>query len=58
MKYEKATVTIIEVSEEDIITTSGCTTSGFMTEDSCSGGNHRGKYSDCTTNGHMNHGGQ
>ena len=58
MTFEKAEVTRIEMDEEDIIVASGCTTSGYMTEDSCTGGNHKGKYSECDTNGHMYHGGQ
>ncbi len=58
MTFEKANVTRIEVEEEDIITASGCTTSANQIEDNCTGGNHKTKYSECTNNGHMNHGGQ
>ena len=58
MKYEKATVTIIEVSEEDIIATSGCATTAYKFEDDCDHGNHVGFYSNCPNNGHQNHAGQ
>ena len=58
MKFQKAMVRFIDLGEEEILTSSGCTTTGFSTEDSCTGGNHKGKYSECTSNGHMNHGGQ
>ena len=59
MEYVKATATVIDMNEEDIITTSGgCTTSANQTEDNCTGGNHQDKYSGCTNNGHQNHGGQ
>ncbi len=55
MKYEKATAIIIDLGEEDIITaSSGCTTVIYQTEDTCTGGNHKGKYSECTNNGHRN----
>ncbi len=59
MKFEKAEVTRIEV-EEDIITASGegCTSSASQIEDSCTGGNHKDKFSGCTNNGHKNGGGQ
>ena len=58
MKYAKAMVTIIDLGEEEILTESGCTTSGFQIEDNCTGGNHQGKISNCKSNGHKNHGGQ
>ncbi len=53
MKYEKARVAIIQMEEEDIIVTSGCTTDAYLTEDSCTGGNHKDKYSGCTNAGHQ-----
>ena len=62
MKYEKAMVTIIELTE-DIITASyecntqgssyaGCDTAGSRLSASCDGGNHVDK-GQCDTNGHM-----
>ena len=52
MKYVKGTVTIIEMNEEDIIRTSGCTTAGYQMSDSCTSGNHVEK-GHCETNGHI-----
>lgn len=53
MRYVKAQAIVIEMNEEDIITTSGgCVTANFQTEDSCTGGNHKGKYSECANYGH------
>ena len=53
MKYEKAVVTMIDLGEEEIIRCSGCMTENYTTEDNCTGGNHKGKYSECTNNGHQ-----
>lgn len=54
MKYVKATALLINLNEEDIIATSGgCLTANFQQEDSCTGGNHQGKYSGCKNNGHQ-----
>lgn len=59
MKYMKAMVEVIDLGEEEILTSSvGCTTTAFQTEDNCNHGNHKTKYSGCEDNGHMNHGGQ
>ena len=58
MKYEKAKVTIIDLGEDEIIRCSGCTTTGFQNQDTCTGGNHKDKFSGCTNTGHRDHGGQ
>ena len=59
MKFEKATANLIDLGEEEIVTTSGgCTTSAFIAGDKCGSQNHHDKYYNCTSNGHMNHGGQ
>ncbi len=58
MMYEKPEVNKIEMNEEDIISTSGCNTSGFIAGEQCGTQNHYDKFANCTSNGHMNHGGQ
>ncbi len=58
MKYEKAEVTIIEFGENDVIATSGCSTSGFIAGENCGSQSHYDKFANCTSNGHLNHGGQ
>lgn len=58
MMYEKPMVNKIEMNEEDIITTSTCTTSAFIAGDKCDSQNQHNKFYNCTNNGHLNHGGQ
>lgn len=58
MSYEKAEVNKIDMNEEDVILTSGCTTGAFMAGDQCETQNHHDKFYNCTNNGHLNHGGQ
>ena len=58
MKFQKAMVRIIDLGEEEILTSSGCTTSGFIAGDNCDSQNHYDKFADCTNDGHMFHGGQ
>ena len=52
MKYEKATVTFIDLGEEEIIYTSGCTDAGQQFGDSCTTGGfkHQGG---CTNQGNQ-----
>lgn len=52
MKYEKPSVKIIELNEESVIVTSGCTTAGYQMSDTCTSGNHVDK-GHCDTNGHI-----
>ena len=52
MKYVKPVVIRIELSEEDIIVTSGCTTASFQSGDSCISEQHQHKYYDCTNKPH------
>ena len=55
MKYQKATVAIIDLGEEEVIRCSGCSTEVFNYEDKCTAGNHKTKYSQCTKGGHLNY---
>lgn len=41
MKYVKGTVSIIEMNEEDIITTSGCTDPASFTSGNCDTDGHK-----------------
>ena len=53
MKFEKAEVTIIELNEEDVISTSGgCLDAGQMHADSCTTGGFKNQGS-CTNKGNM-----
>ena len=59
MKYMKAMVEVIDLGEEEILTSSvGCDTDGYRIQDNCNHGNHKTKFSECGSNGQMNHGGQ
>ena len=58
MKYEKATVTIFDLGEDEVIATSGCATSGFIAGENCGTQNQYDKFAKCTNNGHLLHGGQ
>ena len=52
MKYAKPVVIRIELSEEDIIVTSGCTTIAYQRGDDCPSDVHRNKWIDCTNKAH------
>lgn len=58
MKYERAKVTIIDLGEDEILTASGCQTSGFIAGENCGSQSQYDKFANCTNNGHLNHGGQ
>ena len=58
MKYLKAVTTIYDVGEEEILTSSGCTTTAFIAGDNCGKQNHHDKYYNCDHDGHMYYGGQ
>ena len=53
MKYEKATVTVIDLGEDEIITTSGCMDAGQQYGDSCTSKAFK-KQGGCTNHGNQN----
>lgn len=52
MKYEKPSVKIIELNEESIILTSGCTTIGYQISENCPNSNQVDK-GHCNDTGHI-----